>query len=138
MCGIAMPQGMNRNMAFIDTGGSPCPSKCSLNAINSHWIFCVRAIVVASASGRKYKIRIFMCNPIPTQQVKGIMWKRDIAVFGSFAPVDMDHHTLAVNIGNLQAQCFRKSQTTGIYRGQKGIVVEGSNVIQYSEDFFLA
>ena len=68
--------------------------------------------------------------------MKGRLWQRDIAVLGAFAAMDMDHHALAVDIGDFEIQGFMKSQTAGVHGRKIDVVVEGFDVSQNASDFF--
>ena len=50
----------------------------------------------------------------------------------------MDHHPIAVNIGDFEIESFVKSQTAGVYGGKIGIVLEGFHTSQDASDFFNA
>jgi hypothetical protein len=47
----------------------------------------------------------------------------------------MDHHPIAVDIGDFEIESFLKSQTAGIDGGKIGIVLEGFNLGQEVTDF---
>jgi hypothetical protein len=51
-----------------------------------------------------------VCAPILAQQMKSRLRQRDIAVLGALAAVDMDHHALAVDIGDFAMEAFVKPQ----------------------------
>jgi len=50
----------------------------------------------------------------------------------------MDHHPIAVDIGDFEIESFLKSQTAGVDGGKIGIVLEGFNLGQKFADFFNA
>ena len=50
----------------------------------------------------------------------------------------MDHHPIAVDIGDFEIESFVKSQTAGIYGGKIGIVLEGFDAGQEAADLFNA
>jgi len=75
-------------------------------------------------------------DPIATEQVKGGLRKRDISIFCALAPVDMDHHAVAIDIGDFEIECFMQPQTAGVDGGKVGIVLEGFNMGQDAADFF--
>ena len=62
----------------------------------------------------------------------------DEAVFGPFAAVDVQHHPLAVNIGDLQMLGLLQPRAAGVDGGEEGVVVWGSDAAQQAADFFTA
>jgi hypothetical protein len=48
----------------------------------------------------------------------------------------MDHHPIAIDIGDFEIESFLKSQTAGVDGGKIGIVLEGFNLVQEFTDFF--
>ena len=97
---------MHRDASLGDAGGKLGPSKGSLDAVDGHGGCCRGAFVVASSQGGKDEDRVFMGEPIAPKQGKGLLGKWHVAIFCALAPMDMDHHPLAVNIGDLKAQGF--------------------------------
>ena len=79
-----------------------------------------------------------MGKPIAAQQSEGGLGERDVAIFGTFPTVDMDHPAGGVDIGDFEMESFVKSQAAGVYRGKIGIVLEGFNPGQNASDFFNA
>jgi hypothetical protein len=68
--------------------------------------------------------------------MKSRLGQRDIAVLGALAAVDMDHHALAVDIGDFEMEAFVKAQAAGVDGGEIDVVVEGFDVGQNTSDFF--
>ena len=61
--------------------------------------------------------RVFMSQPIAAEQMVGFLWKRNIAILGALAPVDMNHHSFAVDVGDLKRYLitgFTSYTATGI------------------------
>jgi hypothetical protein len=50
-----------------------------------------------------------MLSPMRAQQLQGGPRQRHKSVFGALASMHMDHHPLAVDIGDLQVQRFLKA-----------------------------
>ena len=48
----------------------------------------------------------------------------------------MDHHSVAIDIGDFEIESFLKSEAAGIYGGKIGIVLESFNLGQEFTDFF--
>lgn len=46
---------------------------------------------------------VAMRGPVFAQDLEGGLRQRDEAIFGSFAPVDVEHHTMTVDVSGLPA-----------------------------------
>ena len=66
------------------------------------------------------------------------MWKGHNSIFGAFTPMDMNPHSVAVDIGNLKVKGLLQSKPAGIYHGQTDIIVKGFNLLQDTVHFFTA
>ena len=77
-----------------------------------------------------------MSEPVLTQQMEGGLGQRDVAVLGAFAAVDMDHHALAVDIGDFEMAGFVKTQAAGVDGGEKDVVREVFDLGQNASDLF--
>ncbi len=62
----------------------------------------------------------------------------DEAILEAFPAVDVQHHPLAVDIGDLQMLGFLQAQTAGIDGGEEGVVMRGAYAAQEPPDFFTA
>ena len=60
--------------------------------------------------------------PRRTEDGPGRARQRDEAVFGALAPVHVDHHPWAVDVGDLQILRFLQAQATRVDRAQEGVV----------------
>jgi len=98
MSGIAMPEGMDGNPALVDAGSNLGLSEGALDTFNGHREGGSRGLIATSANSRKNEHGVFMREPITPEQEQGVLWQRDIAILGSLATVDMDHHPLAIDI----------------------------------------
>jgi hypothetical protein len=50
----------------------------------------------------------------------------------------MDHHTVAINIGNFEVETFVKPESAGVDGGKIDVIVEGFDLVQNASDFFSA
>jgi hypothetical protein len=91
-----------------------------------------------AAQGWEEELRMAVGEPIAAEQVEGGLGEREVAIFGALAPVDMDHHTGGVDIGDFEMETFVKPQAAGVYGGKIGIVLEGFDAGQNAADFFHA
>jgi hypothetical protein len=63
------------------------------------------------------------------------MRKGHIAVLGSLAPVDVDHHAFRVNVGYFQVLSFLEPQTTGVHGAEEGVVLGSLDTSEQLPDF---
>lgn len=77
-----------------------------------------------------------MSLPVFAQDEQCFGRKRNIAVFGSLSSVDVDHHSFAVNIRDLQEEPFMKTQATAVDGDQVGTIMEGMGITKHTLDFF--
>ena len=91
---------------------------------------------MASAKSRKNKNGVLMGYPVASKQLVGLLRKRNKAILGSLTTVYMDHHSFAVDVGDLQGKSFRDSQAASMDCGDASLVVKGFDTAQDAEDFF--
>ena len=72
------------------------------------------------------------------EQNQRIRGKRNKSVFGPLSSVDVDQHSILVNIGDLKKECLLKAKTAGIDGCQKCFVVRCSDMAKNSVDFLAA
>ena len=78
-----------------------------------------------------------MGYPITAKQLIGLLRKGNIAILGALASMNMDHHSFAVDVGDLQGECFRDPQSASIDGGKASVVLKGADTTQNAEDFSL-
>ena len=137
MSGIAMPEGMYGNPALIDAGIEFGTPEGALETVEDHGLLGSRCFVMSSANSGKNEDRVAMGDPIAAEQMIGLLGKRHIAVLGSLAAVDMEHHSLAVDVGNLDGQRFRNPQAACLNSGKAGVVVKCFDAAEDAENLFL-
>ena len=109
-----MSEGVNGDSALVDSCGFFCANECALNTTAVHMGLCCWGELSATAQSRKNQIWISVGLPVTAQQFKGVFRQWDISVFSSLAAMDMDHHTVAVDILDLEIERFCEPQTAGI------------------------
>ena len=62
------------------------------------------------------------------------MWKGHKSIFGAFSPMNMNAHSVAVDIGNLKVKDLLQSKPAGVNRRQKDIIVKCFNLWQNTVD----
>jgi hypothetical protein len=77
-------------------------------------------------------------EPMAAEQMKGGLGERHIAILGALSTVDMDHHTVAVNIGDFEVETFVKPEAAGVDGAKIDVIVEGFDLVQNASDFFSA
>jgi hypothetical protein len=68
-------------------------------------------------------------EPIAAEQKEGGLGEGHIAILGSLSSVDMDHHTVAIDIGDFEMETLVKSETAGIDGGKIGVILEGFDAV---------
>jgi hypothetical protein len=68
--------------------------------------------------------------PITAEQMQGFFGKRNIAVTGPFAPVNVNLHPILISIGYLQVQGLLKPQPAGIHRGRVSMIVKRADMTE--------
>jgi len=74
--------------------------------------------------------------PILAENEQGLGGKRHVAVLGTFASVDMDHHPFAVDIGDLEGEAFMETEPAIVHSRQVGTVMEGVCTAKQALYFF--
>lgn len=77
---------------------------------------------------------MFVVAPVLAQDLECGMRQRDEAVFGTLAPMHMDHQALAVDIRDFQALRLLKPQTTGVDGAEEGIIMGGADTAEQTPD----
>ena len=138
MSGIGVAEGMNGDGFFADSSSNLGAAEGALDTTFSHGRLSVFCSSAGSAKGREEEARVTMGEPIAAEQMKGGLGERDKAILGAFAAVDMDHHTVAVDIGDFEMESFVKPQSAGVNGRKIGIVLEGFDAGKNASDFFNA
>jgi hypothetical protein len=67
--------------------------------------------------------------------MEGGLRERDIAILGTLAAVDMDHHAARVDVGDFEMESFMKPQAAGVDGREIDIIVESLDLGQNASDF---
>lgn len=133
---IGMPEGVNGNVPFDDACLMPGGAESPLHAVDGHGGFGCGSFVLASAQGRENQDRISMGSPVSAKKLIGFVGYRHISVFGAFAPVNVDHHPFAIDVGYLEKKGLLEPQPAGVDGDQKGVVVKGADTAQDQPHLF--
>ncbi len=136
--GVGVPQGMNRDSFFADSGIILGPTEGPLDTAFGHGSLSLLCSFSISAHGGEEESRMAVGEPIAAEKVESGLGERGVAILGPLAPVDMDHHASGVDIGGFKMESFVKSQAAGVYGGEIGIVLKGFDAGQNVSDFFNA
>src|SRR4030042_1320437 len=136
MCGIAVAKGVDGDLAFVDAGCPYGAAQGSLDAGFGHGGLTRGGTPSVSSPGREDQSGVSVGDPVAAEQSQGGVRERDIAVFGSFAPVDVDHHALALDVGDLQVERLLEPQPAGVNRGEERVVVRGLDALENAPDLF--
>jgi len=122
--------------AFVDAGFQLGLAKGALDAALGHGLDGLFGIGCFVAASWEDKTGMAMSEPVLAQQMEGRLGQRDVAVLGALTAVDMDHHALAVDIGDFEMPRFVKAQATGVHGGEKDVVGEVFDLGQKASDLF--
>jgi len=138
MSGIGVAEGVNGDSLFVDSSRNLGPTEGALDTALGHGrrsVFC--SITISAKSGEE-EARMAVGEPIAAEQGEGGWGKRDVAIFGALAAVDMDHHAGGVDIGDFEMETFMESQAAGIDGGKIGVILESFDLGKNASDFFTA
>ena len=138
MSGIGVAQGMNGDSLFSDSCSNLGPAEGALDTALGHGRRSVLCSITVSAKGGEEEARVAVGHPIAAEQIEGRLGKRDVAILGALAAVDMDHHAGGIDIGDFEVETFMESQAAGIDGGKIGIILGGFDLGQNASGFFNA
>jgi hypothetical protein len=133
-----MAEGMNGDSFFVDSSSNLGTAEGALDTAFGHGERSVFCSVSISAKCREEEARMAVGEPMAAEQMEGGLGERHIAILGTLSTVDMDHHTVAINIGDFEVETFVKSEAAGVDGGKIDIIVEGFDLVQNTSDFFTA
>ena len=115
---------------FLAERKAPCTLSMAMGGLGCG------SVLMTSAQGGENQDRISMSHPVPAKQMIGLFGHRHISVFGAFAPVNVDHHSFAVDVGYLKKKGFLEPQPAGVDGDQKDVVVKGADTAQDQPHLF--
>jgi len=136
MGGIGMAQGVNGDALFVDSCINLGTTESPLDTAFGHGKLSVLCPITVSSQGREEEARMTVGEPIAAEQMECGLGEGHIAILGPLSTVDMDHHTVAVDIGDFEMETFVKPEAAGVDRGEVGIVLEGFDAGKNTSDFF--
>jgi len=135
MGGVGMAQGVDRTPFFPHAGIPLGTAEGTLDAAFGHGSLSVFCSSAASTEGWEEKARMAVGEPIAAQEMESGLGQRDIAVLGTLATVDMDHHAGAIDIGDFEIKAFVKPWAAGVHGRKINVVVESFDVGKKASDF---
>ena len=131
-----MAQGMDGNPSLFDPRGKFRPPESALYAVDGHGFYGGASAVMTAPQSWEYQPRVSVSRPIPTKQRQCFLGQGDVSVYGAFSPVDVDQHSVFVDVGDFQIESFLKPQAAGIDGCQIGVIVKCLNLVEDAEHFF--
>ena len=124
--------------AFLDAAFSEGVTEGILDIGNRCRSDCPGKLIVFARSSGSWEnpMRVAVGFVPATQFDEGTSWQWHITVLATFALLDMNDHTLAVDIGDLEGSAFGKPESTGIDGQQADTVDWETNAIENTPDFF--
>src|ERR1700758_1491272 len=94
---------------------------------------------VPAVAGKEPLLRLASeAAPVDAQRIEQLRAEHDIAVLGSLASPDMNHHPLAVDVSDLQVGRFRAACAGGIKRHQQDAVKGAFRGVDQTRNLLLA
>lgn len=109
MGGVGVAQGVDGHALFAYCGSALGVAEGVLDAAFGDGLGGLLGSGFVVAASGKDKAGMFVSTPVAAQQSKGRLGQRDVAVLGAFATVDMNHHALAVDIGDFEMAGFAEA-----------------------------
>jgi len=138
VCGVAVSEGVDGDAPFFDAGRELGFSEGPLGAVEGHVCEGCGAFIAAAPPGGEDPDGVSVGYPVPAEQLQCLMGKGDVAVLGTLAAVDVDHHPVAVDVGDLDVEGLGDSEPAGVDGGEEDGVVECCNVVEDAEHLFFA
>ena len=104
----------------------------------AHRFYSVPANVAADSITREEPPFGLVHSPPFAQNFEELRGEHDIAIFGTFTLSDSDEHSLAVDIGDLQADRLRDAQSGGVAGRQDRAMLDAPHTGQKLQNFFLS
>ena len=67
------------------------------------------------ALGREDPLFVTMGFVVLSESEQGGLWQRDHSIFGALTSVDVNHHSLGVDIRNLEIESFLEPEPQGVH-----------------------
>ena len=125
MGGIRMPEGMDGDTHFSDTGALFGFAEGALDTGATHRGSRRRTLGVIPPGGGKEPGGVTMGFPVGAEQREGIGGQGDVPVFGALATMDMDLEALTIDVRDLQGEGLMEPEAQAIDGGEVDLVVEG-------------
>lgn len=138
MGGIGVAKGVDGDILFSDSCLELGFAEGALDGGFGHRSFSVAGTLPASSYRREEKARIAVGGPVLTEELQSGVGQRDIAVFGSFAAMNVDHHALGVDVGYFQVLCLLEPEAAGVDGTEEGIVLGSMDAGEQTPDFLSA
>ena len=136
MGSVGVSQGMDGDGLFVDSSSGLGPAEGPLDTTFGHGRGSGVCSITVSAKGWEEEGRMAVGHPIAAEQIEGGWGEWDVAILGTLATVDMDHHAGGIDIGDFEVETFMESQAAGIDGGEIGVILEGFDLGKNGSDFF--
>jgi len=134
MGGIRMPEGMDGDAHFGDTGPLFGDTEGALDTGPPHRVGGQRALLLIAPGSGKEPGLVPVGFPVGAEQCERLFGQGDVPVLGVLPAMDMDLKAVPVNIGDLQGQSFMEPESQAIDGGEVDLVVQGGSGRQEALD----
>lgn len=112
--GIRMPQGMRGDfLSKVELFDNLLDG--ALNGRDAHRCGCLASPLVVASIGRKQQYSMAVRLPVVSQSEQGRLRQWDVAILGTFAAMDVDHHPPAVDVSDLQVEPFLQAESQRVH-----------------------
>ncbi len=133
-----MSQGMDGHAALVDSGIGTGFSHGAANTVAGHGLFSGVPVFSATGKSRENQLGISVSLPVFSKQFKGVRGYRDDSILGSLAPVDMDLHSIFIDIGYLDMEPLPESQTQRVNGEKIRVIMKSSDFGKKTENLLPA
>jgi hypothetical protein len=123
--GGSMSEGMAGHTQFGKASAACGGAEGPLDAVAAHGKSGGRTLFVIPPGGRKAPGGVVVGFPIGPEHSQSVCGQRNLPVLGARASMDLDDHTLRVNVGTLKGEGFVEPESQAVDGGAGDLMGQG-------------